>query len=416
MKASMKNRIKFLLTGYSEHAQDFLTGDEVSTSGTVGTTTAMKYSAVNSCIRVRAETFASIPAILYKKNTDGREPVTDLMIWDILHNRPNEEMSAFNFKETILTNFDISGNVVCEKLLNKKGDIVGLYPYNHELVQIGRNKETNKLEYTIGSGTVKKILTRDNVFHVPNLSFDGVVGLSPITYAAMAIQLGLTYETFGVNFYKNGALTSGVFEHPQTIGDQAYERLKRDLKKSYAGLKNIGTPMILESGMKWNPVSINPIDAQLLESKYFQIEDICRIYRVPQHMVNKLDRSTFSNIEEMALEFVMYCVLPICKRFEDNINSQLLTPKQRQDGYFVEFKIDGLLRGNAKSRSESYSIGRLGGWLSVNDIRRLENLSPIPNGNIYLEPMNYKEAGTEAETYSNLAENIYNMIKERRTD
>jgi len=416
MKLGIKNRIKILMTGdISDLNGAFLAGDEIG-GGNVNADMAMKYSAVSACIRVRAETFATLPAILYKKKGEGREAMNDLMIHDILHYRPNEEMSAFNFKETTMTNFDLGGNSVCEKLMNKDGELVGLYPYQHNKVEIKRNRETHKLEYIIKNGSTNRVLSKDKVFHVPNLSYDGIVGLSPIAYASEAIRLGLSYEKFGVNFYKNAAMPSGVFQHPTNLSDKAFDRLQKDLNKNYSGLRNTGTPMILEEDMKWSPMSTTPIDAQLLESKYFQLEDICRIYRVPQHMVNKLDRSTFSNIEQQGIEFVMYTMLPIAKRWEDNINMQLLTQKQRQEGYYIEFKLDGLLRGDQKSRSEAYAIGRQWGWLSVNDIRRLENMPKIDNGDIYIQPLNFVEAGQPTQSIqanAKLVEDIYELIKER---
>jgi len=417
MKLSLKNRVKVLMTGnIDDYITRFLRGDDIDT-GVMDTEIAMKYSAVNACIRVLAETFASAPIMLYQKTKDGREPITDHPIYDILHNRPNEEMAPFNFSEAMMTNFCGSGNSVCEKLFNKSGELVGLYPYPHAITQIRRNQETKRLEYIIRTGDEQKTLRRDQVFHVPNLSFDGVVGLSPITYAALAIKLGLSYERFGVEFYNNAAMPSGVFEHPGGLSDIAYDRLKKDLKDSYQGLRRTGVPMLLEEGMKWRQVTINPIDAQLLESKYFQIEDICRIYRVPQHLVNKLDRSTFSNIEHLSLEFIMYTMLPTYKRYEDNANMQVLSSADRRKGLYLEYKLDGLLRGDAKSRAEAYAIGRQWGWLSVNDIRKLENMPPIPNGDIYLEPLNYREAGKpdqQVNAYNRLIEDIYKMIEERR--
>jgi len=330
-------------------------------------------------------------------------------------------MSPFGFKETLMTNFDVSGNVVCQRLLNSRGQLVGLVPFDHQIVSIERGQQTGKLEYTIRrNGKEPKIFSRDEVLHVPNLSFNGVVGMSPISYAAQSIALGLSYEAFGVNFYKNSANPSGAFGTDGTLGDVAYERLKADLSKNYTGLKNVGTPLLLEDGLKWQQMTINPIDAQLLESKNFQIEDICRIYRVPQHLVNKLDRSTNNNIEHQSLEFVMYCMLPIFKRFEDAINSQLLTPEQRKANMYVEFKIDGLLRGDAKSRADSYAVGRQWGWLSVNDIRRLENMPGIgPQGDIYLSPANMLDSSKIGEqqvasNYARLVDDIAAMISERR--
>jgi len=420
LKLGLRSRIKVFLTGsLDEYRERFIRGDDLP-SELIDADMAMKYSAVASCVRVRAETFASVPALLYRKTKDGRDQVTDLNIHDILHNAPNSEMSAYGFKETVMTNFDVSGNAVCEKLLNARGELVGLYPYRYDMVKIERNKETKKLQYIIGSGPEKKTLQRHEVLHIPNLGFDGVIGLSPIQYAAQSISLGLSYESFGVNFYKNAAMPSGVFHTDKALSEDGFNRLKSDLAKNYTGMTKSGIPMLLEEGLKWAQTTINPVDAQLLESKYFQLEDICRIYRVPQHLVNKLDHATFTNIEHQSLEFVMYTMLPIFKRAEDSINSQLLTREQRQAGYYIEFKIDGLLRGDAKSRADAYAVGRQWGWLSVNDIRRLENLPPIGSqGDIYLSPANMVDSSkmdqqSTARNYQNLVDDIYKMLSERR--
>jgi len=413
-------KVKLLFSNsFDEAIQKFLLGEDAypyPNQEGINTTTAMKYTAVFSCCRVLSETLASMPAMLYRKKSDGdRELRNDLAIYDILHNRPNEEMSPFNFKESCMMALNLGGNTVCERLVNKYGQLVGLYPYEWSKVRIERDRDTKKLIYRIRDGTAERILTRDQVFHISGLSLDGVVGLSPIEYAASAIRLGISYEKFGVNFYKNGANASGVFSFPNALGDKAYERLKKDLKKNYTGLVNIGKPMLLEEGGDFKPLTIKPADAQLIESKNFQIEDICRIYRVPQHLVQKLDRSTNNNIEHQSLEFVMYTMLPWFKRWEENINMQLLTPQERRAGYYVEFKIDALLRGDAKSRAEAYAAGRQWGWLSVNDIRKLENMSPISNGDIYLQPSNMIEAGkSQSDNYAKLVEDIYNMISERK--
>ena len=282
-----------------------------------------------------------------------------------------------------------------QKLVNRAGDVVGLVPMKYDRWRYGRVARA-ALSTSSGWTAGTKILTRPGDFPTfRTCPFDGLIGLSPISYAAQAIGWASPTRSNGVNFYKNAAMRAGLFEHPTELSQEAFERLREGVKANYTGLRNSGVPMILEGGMKWSQITINPVDAQLLESKYFQIEDICRIYRVPQHLVNKLDRSTYSNIEHMSLEFVMYTMLPIFKRFEDNINAQLLTPEQRKNGYYVRFKIDGLLRGDAKSRAEAYAMGRQWGWLSVNDIRRLENMPPIPNGDRYLEPMNFREAGSK---------------------
>lgn len=418
------NRIRHVLNSWGgdndEYTQKFLMGEDVyeiaRAPDYVNYLTAMRFSAVFSCCRVLAETHASVPAMLYRKKPTGeREASSDLAIYDILHNKPNDEMSPFNYKEACMMALNLGGNSVSERLVNRRGELVGLYPYQWHKVCIDREKDTKKLIYKVSDGVTTTTLQRSQVFHVPGLSYDGIVGLSPIEYAASAITLGKSYEQFGVNFYKNGANSSGAFKFPGELKEEAFKRLKKELKQNYAGLKNTGTPMILEGGGSFEPFTIKPADAQLIENKKFQIEDIARIYRVPLHLIQNLDRATNNNIEHQSLEFIMYTMLPWFKRWEENINMQLLTPAERMAGFYVEFKIDGLLRGDTKSRAEAYAIGRQWGWLCVNDIRRLENTNPIPNGDIYLQPMNMVEAGTVAsDTTKILAEQIYKIISERR--
>jgi len=405
--------LKVLNMSLSEYNSRFLSGEPLTdTEGDVDTDTALKYSVVFACCRVLAETFASVPILLYKKNGTEREAVTDLPIYDILHNVPNEEMSHFNFSEAMMMNMNTDGNAIAQRLFNAKGELVGLYPIKTE---IDRDKDTKKLIYVADDGGQKRTFQRSEVFHVPGPSLDGVHGLSPITYAASAIRLGLSYEQFGIQFFRNAANPSGAFSNPGELGEEAYQRLKKQLKENYTGLKNSGTPMLLEGGLQWQQFSVNPTDAQLLESKNFQIEDICRIYRVPQHLVNKLDRSTFSNIEEMGLEFVVYTMLPHFKRFEECMNAQLLTSEQRRAGYFLEHRIDGLLRGDSTARAAFYASGRQWGWLCANDIRRLENLPPINGGDRYLEPTNMTEAGSNQSNAVNakVLQEIENILKER---
>ena len=402
---------------FEEEIKQFFLGNDVykyPENSTVNTETALKYSAVFACVRVLSETLASMPVKVYRKKPDGdREEGSDIALYDILHNKPNDEMTPFSFKEMGMIALNTGGNMVCERIINKRGELLGIYPYEWGRVKIDRNKETKKLTYEITNGSDKKLLRREQVFHIPGMSIDGVVGVSPIQYATQAITLGLQYEKFGVNFYRNGAMPSGVFETDTALSDRAFSRLKEDLGKTYTGMLKIGKPMLLEEGVKYRPVTINPIDAQLLESKNFQIEDIARIYRVPQHLINKLDRSTNNNIEHQGLEFIIYTMLPWFKRWEEAQNMQLLTSDERKAGYYTEFKIDALLRGDIKARAFAYASGRQWGWLSVNDIRRLENMNGIgPKGDIYLQPSNMIEAGQEAmnDQYKAMAEQIYKMI------
>lgn len=406
-------------TAWDSYIQSFLSGDDYTPTGDINVSgsNALKFTAVFSCCRVLAETFASVPIFEYRKNDeDGRDKTDETGWYDILHNVFNSEMSAYNAKEMAMYQINLGGNIVAEKLTSVTGDPIGLYPYEWSRVTIDRCNTTKKIKYELYDcigGQVVKTFYRPDVLHVPGPSLNGIVGMSPIEYAAQAIKLGLTYEQFGVNFYKNGAIPSGVFEHPGVLDDDAYRRLKESLKKEYTGLKNIGAPMLLEDSLKFNQLTMKLADAELLSSKKFQIEDVCRLYRVPLHLVQNLDRATNNNIEHQSLEFVMYTMLPIFKRWEDCINTQLLTKQQRRDGYYFEFNMSSLLRGDQKSMAEAFAQGRQWGWLSVNDIRKLMNMNKIENGDIYLQPMNMIEAGTLAiqEQNKKLVDEIFQLIE-----
>jgi len=420
LKFFQKVKLLFNNSAWDDMIRSFLRGDDVPIiNGTmpITTETAMKYTAVFACVRVLSETLAGMPIMLYqKKNDSERVQVTDSPLYDILHNVFNPEMSAFNGKESCMIALNTGGNAVCEKIYSLRGDLMGLYPYPWYMTDIDRDKDTGRLVYKIRDGAKEKTLTRDQVFHLAGPSFDGVIGLSPIEYATSAIRLGLSYESFGNHFYKNGMNPSIALEYPNELSDPAYQRLKADLDKNYAGIANTGKPFLAEGGAKVKELTVKPADAQLIENKRFQIEDVARIYRVPMHLIQELTRSTNNNIEHQSLEFVMYTMLPWFKRWEENISMQLLTLDERKNGLYAEFKIDSLLRGDAKSRAEAYAAGRQWGWLSVNDIRRMENMSPIANGDIYLQPLNMGEAGKIEQTDQQKAmvEAIYKMITEGR--
>jgi len=385
---------------FAEYARRFFAGDDMPDEDGGTEDVALKYTAVFACCRVLSETYASTPLQEYQRQANGdRQRTDDTGLLEPLRIMPNAEMSAFNYHEMSMMQLNTGGNFYAEKLFNAFGDVVQFRPIDHSRVKVKRAGNNGVLTYEIdkADGTGDKVSrTRKKIFHIPGLSLDGIVGLSPLTYAASAIQLGKTYEAFGRNFYKNGALTSGIFEHPGDLKDDAYERLRGSIEQDWTGLRNSGRPMLLEDGLKYTPMSISPIDAQLLESKKFQIEDICRIYRVPMHLVQNLDKATNNNIEHQSLEFVMYTMLPWFKRVEAAISAQLLTRSFRQQGYFFEFNMAGLVRGDLKSRYEAYQKGRQWGWLSVNDIRRFENMNSIgPDGDIYLTPLNMVPAGEE---------------------
>ena len=222
------------------------------------------------------------------------------------------------------------------------------------------------------------------MLHIPGLGFDGLVGYSPIAMAKNAIGMAIACEEYGAKFFANGATPGGILEHPGTIKDP--QRVRESWQNTFGGSGNANKVAVLEEGMKYTPISISPEQAQFLETRKFQINEIARIFRVPPHMVGDLEKSSFSNIEQQSLEFVKYTLEPWLVRWEQSMIRALVSNSEKA-AYFIKFNVDGLLRGDYQSRMNGYAIGRQNGWMSANDIRELENLDRIPaeeGGDLYL--------------------------------
>ena len=353
---------------------------------------AMQLTAVYACVRILAEGIAGLPLHLYKCGKNGsREKVVDHPLYFLLHDEPNPEMTGFVFRETLMTHLLLYGNCYCQIIRDGRGQVTALYPLMPNQMSVDRD-EKGQLYYTyLCSGeeadTMKKgtvYLLPEDVLHIPALGFDGLVGYSPIAMAKNSIGMGLACEEYGAKFFANGAAPSGVLEHPGTIKD--ITRLRESWNAIYGGSKNAGKVAILEEGMHYSPISISPNEAQFLETRKFQVDEIARIFHVPPHMIGDLDRSTFSNIEQQSLEFVKYTLNPWVCRWEQVLTRSLLSPKEKRE-YSIKFNVDGLLRGDYQSRMNGYAVGRQNGWMSANDIRELENMDKISEeqgGDLYL--------------------------------
>ena len=353
---------------------------------------AMQLTAVYACVRILAEGIAGLPLHLYKCGKNGsREKAVDHPLYFLLHDEPNPEMTSFVFRETLMTHLLLYGNCYCQIIRDGRGQVTALYPLMPNQMSVDRD-EKGQLYYTyLRSGeeadTMKKgtvYLLPEDVLHIPALGFDGLVGYSPIAMAKNSIGVGLACEEYGAKFFANGAAPSGVLEHPGTIKD--ITRLRESWNAIYGGSKNAGKVAILEEGMHYSPISISPNEAQFLETRKFQVDEIARIFHVPPHMIGDLERSTFSNIEQQSLEFVKYTLNPWVCRWEQALTRSLLSPKEKRE-YSIKFNVDGLLRGDYQSRMNGYAVGRQNGWMSANDIRELENLDRISaeqGGDLYL--------------------------------
>ena len=363
-----------------------------TTSGKVVTErSAMQMTAVYSCVRILAEAIAGLPIHLYHYRKDGgKEKAIDHPLYQLLHDEPNPEMSSFVFRETLMTHLLLWGNAYAQVIRNGRGEVVALYPLMPNKMTVDRDKN-GRLFYQYQMSTDEPggkyetvILSPSDVLHIPGLGFDGLVGYSPIAMAKNAIGLAMATEEYGSKFFANGAAPSGVLEHPGTIKDP--QRVRESWMSQFGGSQNSGKIAVLEEGLKYTPISISPEQAQFLETRKFQINEIARIFRVPPHMLADLEKSSFSNIEQQSLEFVKYTLDPWVIRWEQSIQRTLLSPGEKKE-YFVKFNVEGLLRGDYQSRMNGYATARQNGWMSANDIRELENLDRIPaedGGDLYL--------------------------------
>lgn len=377
---------------------------------------AMQMTAVYACVRILSEAIAGLPLHVYRyKDDGGKEKALDHPLYLLLHDEPNPEMSSFVFRETLMTHLLLWGNAYAQIIRNGKGEVVALYPLMPNKMSVNRDaKGRLYYEYIRSSDeahTMKGFTVRLNssdVLHIPGLGFDGLVGYSPIAMAKNAIGLAIATEEYGSKFFANGAQPSGVLEHPGTLKDP--QRIRESWQSTFGGSHNSNKVAVLEEGMKYTPISISPEQAQFLETRKFQINEIARIFRVPPHMVGDLEKSSFSNIEQQSLEFVKYTLDPWVVRWEQSIQRTLLTPDEKKT-YFVKFNVEGLLRGDYASRMNGYATARQNGWMSANDIRELENLDRIPaedGGDLYLINGNMlplSRAGAFADTDNGEEEN-----------
>ena len=377
---------------------------------------AMQMTAVYSCVRILAEAVAGLPLHLYRYKEDGgKEKAIYHPLYLLLHDEPNPEMSSFVFRETLMTHLLLWGNAYAQIIRNGKGEVIALYPLMPNRMVVDRDIH-GQLYYqytrsTEEAPTMKGVtvnLPPSDVLHIPGLGFDGLVGYSPIAMAKNAIGMAIACEEYGAKFFANGAAPGGVLEHPGTIKDP--QRVRESWQSTFGGSGNSNKIAVLEEGMKYTPIGISPEQAQFLETRKFQINEIARIFRVPPHMVGDLEKSSFSNIEQQSLEFVKYTLEPWLVRWEQSIQRTLFSPEEKKR-YFAKFNVEGLLRGDYASRMSGYATARQNGWMSANDIRELENMDRIPaeeGGDLYLINGNMLplgNAGAFADTQTGKEEN-----------
>lgn len=367
-------------------------GPTTKSGSGVSEATAMRLSVVWCCVKILAEDSASLPLHLYRRLPGGgKERATDHPLYALLHDQPNPEMSAMSFRETFASHLVSWGNGYAEKEFGKGkigGDrLVALWPITPNRVTPYRD-EQKQVRYRITMGTGPNVhLPRRQILHCPGLSFNGLIGYSPIGAARESIGLGMSLEEFGALYFGHGLHPGVIVSHPGKLDAQTHANLKTSLTETYSGLGKSHRLMLLEEGLKIEKVGIPNDDAQFLESRKFQNIDIgSRIFRLPPQMYGEYDKaSTYASAEQFAIDYVTKTLRSWLVRLEQAYNMHLLTPQERGE-YFFEHLVDGLLRGDLASRYTAYAVGRNNGWLNGDQICEFENLNPMPNGlgKIYL--------------------------------
>jgi len=370
-------------------AEDFIKifNNNVDTSSGVNVTigTALRHTVVFACNRVLSESIASLPLVLYKEDAKGnREKAKDHSLYNLLNFLPNKEQTTMQWRETMITNLNLRGNHFTQIIRNGAGNITALWGLDTSRITAKRLESTGEIVfiYDIGNGTTKQVVfTFDELLNVSGLSLDGISGISPIAYNRESISLSVAMEQYGGKYFKNGASATGAFSIQGELSDKAFERMKKDFKETYSGMVNAHTPMVLEGGAKFEKITMSNEDSQFLDSRKFQKADISSIFRVPLHMINDLDKANYNSIEQLSLGFVIYTLSPWLIRIEQAMQRDLLTEKERNEGYYIKHNLNALLRGDIKTRTELYSKFVNSGIFTINDVLKLEDMNEVDNGN-----------------------------------
>jgi len=374
-----------------------------SVSGAVVTENrAMGLSAHFACVSLISRIIASLPIHVYERTAAGGKKIrNDHPTARLLRKKPNPEMTSFSMIEAMQAQILNRGKAFAELIFDKNGNVCEIWPIAPGICEPKRKDKYSPIEYHFpNSGT---ILPAWKILHVPGLGFDGINSFSPIQLFRQSLGLGLALDEFGARFFGQGTNIGGMLSHPSKLSDDAHKRLKTSMNEQYAGLSKSHRMIILEEGMKFEKLGMPLEDAQFIESRKFTVSEMARIHGVPPHLIGDLEKATFSNIEEQGLNAVIYLFRPWIVRWEQVLNNKLFTGEEEQNKYYIKFELDGLLRGNMKARYEAYSIGLQQGFLNADEVRELEDMDPLPNGQgkTYRFPLNLGEAGKQIKETKN---------------
>lgn len=349
---------------------------------------SLKINAVFACVNIISNAIASLPFDLYRRTDNGREKAVNHRLYN-LTKYPSADIPGYNFREALVVNLLIFGNAYIE-LVRVGGRVreLNLIPSKYVTVNTASDGTVSYV-VTYKGGSRRVEFGDESIMHIAGKSFNGRVGMSPVEKCMESIVLARALEHFGVAYFERGARPSGFLKTARKLSEEAVARLKTSFADNYMGSKNSGKMIVLEDGMEYAPAQNGNSDSQFLEARRFQIEEIARIFAVPLFLLQSTEKSTSwgSGLEQLNISFVQTCLSNWLKRIEEAFNFFLLTDAEKRQYYF-EFNVDGLLRGDQKSRFDAYHEAIMDGWLSPNEVRAKENLPDIPGGDVYFIPVN----------------------------
>jgi HK97 family phage portal protein len=358
---------------------------------------SMQVSAVNACVRVRAESVASVPLIVYRREGRTKDRDAANPLYRLLHDRPNPWQTSYEWRELMQRHYDLRGNAYSYIERDGVGQVTALYPLDPAKVTVLKSRAwPPEPFYRCSEVPGSPVLPRERVFHLRGMSRDGFIGISPVAEEMEAVGLAQAMEQYGAALFANGGLQRGIFAYDGVLKEDQYKRLRETLDERFGGRRNWGRPGLLDGKWQWLPASMKADEAQFLESRAYQVEDIARLFRMPLLMIGHADKTaTYASAEQFFLAFVVHCMMPVWARWEAALKRDLFT--DLEGDYYPEFLAQGLLRGDIKTRYAAYAIARQWGWLNADEIREFENMNPLPEGagQMYLTPLNMVEAGKE---------------------
>lgn len=374
----------------------------------VSVDSALRVSAVYGCVRIISEGISALPLRIYEKTDTGRQVANHPL--NEIFQLPNGIQTGFEMREFLASSLLLRGNQYTQKARSNRGaigELIPLYPQH-----MNPDKDSSgRLVFDYQEPGAARVFSQDEIWRTAGLGSNGVTGLSPIALGRESIGLAMALEEHGATLFKNGTQTDKVFEMPTTLTDESFERLKKQLEQ-HQGSGNAHKPLILEGGLTTKNIGMNNEDSQFIESRKLQIADIARFYRVPLHMLNELDKATFSNIEHQSIEFVRDTLTPWLVRLEASIYRDLLRPDERQR-YFAKHSVNALLRGDIKARYDSYSQGINAGWLSANEVRGWEDLNTVEGLDDYRSPLNMATNEEREAKLNNIQTAVINSLVEQ---